>query len=118
MRKWINFTGLFILSACTFDEFFVPPGVGLLESAKFPRAFYRSANNLQVPSAGGISGETGLDLPSALLLWGASARGTDACLYDAAPVAHQKAHRTDACPIRCIRDVKRPGGSLIITNQT
>jgi hypothetical protein len=149
---------------------FVPPGVSLLESAKNPRAFYRSAtapydwldsqnntlwtgidgekglydpcpfgwrvppagkdeaspfqgfksgaNNLQVPPAGGISGETGLDLPSALLLWGASARGTDAYLYDAEAVAHQKAHRTDACPIRCIRDVKRPGGSLIITNQT
>jgi hypothetical protein len=91
----------------------VPPA-GNDEASPF-RDFKSGANNLQVPSAGGISGETGLDIPAGALLWGASARGTDAYLYNAAG-AHQKAHRTDAYPIRCIRDAKRPGGSLIITN--
>lgn len=53
-------------------------------------------------------------------VWGASARGTDAYTYVVPEVAgagvHSKARRTDAHPIRCVRDVKRLGGSLIITN--
>jgi hypothetical protein len=77
--------------------------------------FANGANSMSLPAAGGISGETGdpIGTPRALV-WGASARGTDAYLYDATGKTHTQAHRTDAYPIRCIRDVRYPGGSLIV----
>jgi hypothetical protein len=77
--------------------------------------FTDGKNGMTIAPTRGLSGITGQNNPSAAkIVWGASARGTDAYLYNADPGTHQKAHRADAYPIRCIRDVKRPGGSLIV----
>ncbi|MDR2388725.1 MAG: hypothetical protein LBD89_02925 [Tannerellaceae bacterium] len=80
------------------------------------QGFTDGKNTLRIPSGGGISGDTGASITSGKFVWGASARGIDAYVYDASG-SHLQAHRTNAYPIRCIRDVKRPEGSLIVVKQ-
>jgi hypothetical protein len=76
--------------------------------------FTNGKNSMTIPSGGGLSGTDGTTPTATLpLVWGASARGSDAYLYNATGTPTQ-AHRTNAYPIRCIRDVKYPTGSLII----
>ncbi|MDR1645333.1 MAG: hypothetical protein LBS05_05865 [Tannerellaceae bacterium] len=65
-------------------------------------------------SFGGYNGIDGSKSTSFLRpVWGASARGIDAYVYDAGAGVHRQAHRADAYPIRCIRDAKRQGATLI-----
>jgi hypothetical protein len=93
----------------------VPPAEN--DEASPWKGFTNGDNYMTLPTDGGINGTTGLPIePTACLVWGASARGADAYLYNAGTGTHQKAHRTNAYPIRCVRDVKHPGGSLIIEN--
>ena len=80
---------------------------------------FGNATNGMTITGNEYSGETGTASVSNSV-WGASARGTDAYVYYAGNTTgvgagHRKARRTNAYPIRCIRDVKRLGGSLIIT---
>ncbi|MDR1356495.1 MAG: hypothetical protein LBJ58_02365, partial [Tannerellaceae bacterium] len=75
--------------------------------------FTNGKNGMTIPNTGGLSGTDGVTAIPGSLIWGASARGADAYLYDAAAGSHKSAHRTDAYPVRCIRDVKYPGGSLV-----
>jgi hypothetical protein len=93
----------------------VPPAEN--DAASPWNGFTNGNNNMTLPTGGGINGTTGQPIEStARLVWGASARGADAYLYNAGTGSHTKAHRTNAYPIRCVRDVKRSGGSLIIEN--
>jgi hypothetical protein len=43
------------------------------------------------------------------IVWGATARGTSAYIYNVSDGTHGSARRVDAYPIRCVRDVKRIG---------
>ncbi|MDR1558000.1 MAG: hypothetical protein LBS88_13375 [Tannerellaceae bacterium] len=92
----------------------VPPAEN--DEASPWHGFTEGKNGMTVGSARGLNGMTGQSNPGAAkaLVWGASARGAEAYLYDATDGVHRKASRTDAYPIRCIRDVRRSGGSLIV----
>jgi hypothetical protein len=90
----------------------VPPAEN--NEASLWKGFTHGLNNMHIPAVGGISGETGLSIEiGRRSVWGASARGTEAYLYDAAGT-HSKARRTHAYPVRCVRDVRRLSGSLIL----
>ncbi|MDR1499718.1 MAG: hypothetical protein LBI58_01920 [Tannerellaceae bacterium] len=91
-------------------------------------------NNEASPWDGFINGSNGISLSpggitisyqttdddQAAVVWGASARGTDAYAYylpnhnNGTLGEHRKVNRASACQIRCVRDVKYPGGSLIV----
>jgi hypothetical protein len=96
----------------------VPPAENNAASPWDGYTYSTYANYLPVENHGGFSGFNGADgKPSMTFecpVWGASARGIDAYLFDANPGAHRQAHRSDAYPVRCIRDAKRTGSVLIV----
>jgi hypothetical protein len=74
--------------------------------------FTNSVNGIQfhIGTRSGYSGTNGSPINTAkAIVWGASARGTSAYIYNVTDVSPGSARRTDAYPIRCVRDVKRPG---------
>ncbi|MDR1257986.1 MAG: hypothetical protein LBK65_01715 [Tannerellaceae bacterium] len=76
--------------------------------------FTNGKNGMNIDNTGGLSGSDGTTPLAGRLIWGASARGTEAYLYDAASGSHKSARRSAAYPVRCMRDAKYPGGSLIV----
>jgi hypothetical protein len=75
--------------------------------------FTNGLNGLNFVAAGTRSGYSGIDgspiNTSKAIVWGASARGTSAYIYNVTDHDHGTARRADAYPIRCVRDVKRIG---------
>jgi hypothetical protein len=108
---WITIDGeKGIYDPCPFG-WRVPPAEN--DEASPWKGFKNGDNNMTIAKGTGYSGKDGVWLTDKYL-WGASARGTDAYYYDCANGVHGRAPRTYAYPIRCIRDVKRAGATLII----
>jgi hypothetical protein len=75
--------------------------------------FTNGQNGINFNIAGTRSGYSGIDASpintGKATVWGASARGTSAYIYNVTDHAPGTARRADAYPIRCVKDVKRIG---------
>lgn len=66
-----------------------------------------SGNGLSFPTPGGLSMTTGLLVSGGGYLWGASARGTAASVFNyTSTPTHTQAYRANGYQVRCVRDIK------------